>query len=98
MLTNCRLEFSSLNEHEFRHNFDCLNPFCNCGMAKENDERFVLHCPYFNDLRQNLLGQLSWVLNEDSLNLDPRELCHLMLYGNPSLSVIDNRMVLEEKA
>ena len=95
LLTKCRLEFSFLNEHKFRHNFDCLNPFCNCGMAKEDNEHFFLHCPHFNELRQNLLGQLSRVLNKDALNLDPKELCHLMLYGSPSLSVIDNRMVLE---
>ena len=68
---------------------------CNCGMAKEDNEHFFLHYPHFNELRQNLLGQLSRVLNKDALNLDPKELCHLMLYGSPSLSVIDNRMVLE---
>ena len=95
LLTKCCLEFSSPNEHKFRHNFDCLNPFCNCGMAKEDNEHFFLHCPHCNELRQNLLGQLSRVLNKDALNLDPKELCHLMLYGSPSLSVIDNGMVLE---
>ena len=91
LLTKCRLKFSS----QLRHNFDCLNPFCNCGMAKEDNEHFFLHCPHFNELCQNLLGQLSRVLNKDALNLDPKELCHLMLYGSPSLSVIDNSMVLE---
>ena len=95
LLTKCRLEFSPLNEHKFRHNFDCLNPFCNCGTAKEDNEHFLLHCPLFNELRQDLLGQLSEILNEDALNLDPKELCHLMLYGSPSLSVIDNRMIIE---
>ncbi len=54
-----------------------------------------MHCPLFNELRQDLLGQLSEILNEDALNLDPKELCHLMLYGSPSLSVIDNRMIIE---
>ena len=70
LLTKCRLEFSPLNEHKFRHNFDCLNPFCNCGMAKEDNEHFFLHCPHFNELHQNLLGQLFRVLNKDALNLD----------------------------
>ena len=32
--TKCRLEFSSLNEHKFRVNFDCLDQLFNCGMAK----------------------------------------------------------------
>ena len=93
--TKCRLEFSSLNEHKFRHNSNCLNPFCNCGMAEEDNEHFFQHCPIFNELRRHLLGQLSQILNIHALNLDPRELCHLMLYGNPSLSIIDNRMIIE---
>ncbi len=41
------------------------------------------------------LDSAQFVLNEDALNLDPKELCHLMLYGSPSLSVIDNRMIIE---
>ena len=61
-------------------------------MAKEDNEHY---CPLFNELRRDLLGQLSQILNIDALNLDPRELCHLMLYGSPSLSMIDNRMIIE---
>ena len=95
LLIKCHLEFSSLNEHKFRHNFDCPNPFCNCGVAKEDNEHFFLHCPLFDELRQDLLGQLSQIFNKDVLNLDPRELCHLILYGSSSLSMIDNRIIIE---
>ena len=31
-LTKLRIEFSKLNEHRFRHNFDCVSPFCYYGM------------------------------------------------------------------
>ena len=32
LLTRLRLDFSHLNEHRFRHNFnDILNPMCSCG-------------------------------------------------------------------
>ena len=79
----------------FRHDFDRLNPFCNCGMGKDDNEHFFLLFPFFNDLRRDLLGQLFQILNKHSLNLDPRELCHPMLYGSPSLSMIDNRMIIE---
>ena len=64
-------------------------------MADEANEHFFLPCPLFNELRQDPLGQLSQILNKDAVNLDPKELFHLMLYGNPSLSVIDNRMIIE---
>ena len=95
LLTKCRLEFSSLNEHKFRHNFDCLSLLCNCGVAKEDNEHLFLHCPRFDELRQDLVGQLSQILNKDALNLDRKELCHLILYGSPFLSMIDNRMIME---
>ena len=43
-LTELRFQFSALNKHKFRHNFDCLSPVCVCGTAKENNEHFLLHC------------------------------------------------------
>ena len=58
-LTKLRLQFSALNEHKFRHNFDCLSPACICGTAKEDNEHFLLHCPLYDILRCNLLGQVS---------------------------------------
>ena len=60
-LTKCRLEFSSLNEHKFGHYFYCINLLCNCGMTKEDNKHFFLHCPIFHQLRQDLLGQLSYI-------------------------------------
>ena len=33
LLTRLRLQYSALNEHRFRHAFDCLSPVCNCGLA-----------------------------------------------------------------
>ena len=59
MLTRLRVEFSSLNEHRFRHNFECLSPACICGAAKEDTEHYFLHCPQFSTLRQTLRGQIS---------------------------------------
>ena len=55
-------------------------------MTKADNEHFFLHCPFFNELRQDLLGQLSQILDKDVLNLDPKELCHLMFCESPSLS------------
>ena len=44
-LTKLRLRFSLLNEQKFRHGFDSLTPLCACGMDKEDNEHFFLHCP-----------------------------------------------------
>ena len=36
LLTRLRLNFSHLNEHKFRHNFnDTINPMCSCGKEPE---------------------------------------------------------------
>ena len=45
LLTRLRVNFSSLNEHRFRHNFECLSPMCICGAAREGTEHYLLHCP-----------------------------------------------------
>ena len=54
-LTKLRVKFSDLNEHKFRHNFDCLNPICDCDKANEDNEHFLLHCPLYDIIRQDLL-------------------------------------------
>ena len=57
-LTRLRVGFSPLNEHRFRHNFDCLSPLCVCGIGNEDNEHFLLHCPLFDNARRDLFGQL----------------------------------------
>ena len=94
-LTKLRLEFSELNAHRFRHNFDCLSPFCFCGMAKEDNEHFLLHCQRFDLMRIDLLRKLSDIPGLDVSKLNAKTLCEMLLYGNPHLSIIDNRIVLE---
>ena len=93
-LTKLRLRFSLLNEHKFRHNFDSLTPLCACGMNKEDNEHFFLHCPQFDLMRQNLFGQLSHISGL-TLNLDDNPLCELLLFGDPRFSVASNSKILE---
>ena len=41
LLTRLRLEFSHLNEHRFRHNFEsCVNPLCSCSLTTEDTEHY----------------------------------------------------------
>ena len=37
------LQFSPLNIHRFRQNFDCLSLLCVCGEEDENNDHFFLH-------------------------------------------------------
>ena len=94
LLTKLRLKFSMLNEHKFRHNFDSLTPFCACGNDMEDNEHFLLRCPHFDVMRQDLFGWLSEIpgLNIDQ---DDKPLCDLLLLGDSKKSVIINRIILE---
>ena len=57
-LSKLRLHFSRLNEHRLRQNFDCLAPVCLCGIANEDSEHFLLHCPFFEECAKRSPWQL----------------------------------------
>ena len=77
-LTRPRVGFSPLNEHGFRHNFDCLSPLCVCGIGNEDNEYFLLHCPLFDNARGDLFGQLGDILLLDFTVLDNEALSNLL--------------------
>ena len=95
LLSKLRLQFSRPNEHRFRHNFDCLDPVCHCCITNEDNEHFLLHCPFFEEARRDLLGSLSDIPGLDIAGLDAQSLCHIILFGNPGLTLIANRMIME---
>ena len=94
-LTTIRLKFSALNEHKFRHRFDCLSPCCTCGEAVEDNEHFLLHCPRFETMRTDILGQLSDIPGIYITLMDSKSLCQLLLFGSTNLTVVENRIILE---
>ena len=81
-LIKIHLKFSALNEHKFRHKFDCLSPCCTCGEAIEDNEHFLLHCPRFEMMRGDLLRQLSDFPGIDITLMDSKSLCQLLLFGS----------------
>ena len=90
-----RLQSGALNEHNFRHNFDCLSPVCICGAAKEDNEHFLLHIPLYDIMRCDLHGPVPEIPVLDISNYDPKSLCTLLLFGSLMLNVIENRMIVE---
>ena len=94
LLIKLRLKSIVLNEHKFRHNFDSLTPFCACGNDMEDNEHFLLRCPQFDVMRQDLFGRLSEIPGL-SIDLDDKRMCDLLLFGDSKNSVIINRIILE---
>ena len=57
-----------------------------------------MHCPLYDVIREDLFDQLSDVPGLDVAsisNIDDDTLCHRLLFGNPSLGTIENRVKLE---
>ena len=79
LLTRLRVQFSALNEHRFRHAFDCLTPICICGLSKESNEHFLLHCPQHHAYRMDLFGQLSEIPGIGFASLDDESRCNILL-------------------
>ena len=74
LLTRLRLNFSHLNEHKFRHNFnDTINPMCNCGPATETTIHYLLRCQLYSVQRAELLDgvyKLDSTLKKYALNVN----------------------------
>ena len=94
-LTKLRVKFSPLNEDKFRHNFESLSPICACNSGIEDNEHFLLQCPIYDQMRNDLLDRLSRIPGLELGNLSSGALCELLLFGNPSFNDIANKLILE---
>ena len=59
------------------------------------NEHFLLHCPLYSILRQDLFDQLSDIDGFNVADVDPKELCPLLLFGDQNLGTVANRIILE---
>ena len=94
-LTKLRVRFIRLNEHKFRHNYESVSPICACNTGIEDNEHFLLHCPMYDQMRNDLLDQLSEIPSLELGNLSSKALCKLLLFGDPYFSNIANELILE---
>lgn len=70
-----RTHCSALKEHLFAKNI-VADPYCSCG-AVENNKHFLLECPAFNDIRQDMLNEIISVTNPT---------VDILLFGNTALN------------
>ena len=81
LLTRLRLDFSHLNEHKFRHNFnDINNLMCSCGKETETTLHYLLRCDIYSIYRLELLNDIC-ALNESLKNSSEEKLLKILLYG-----------------
>ena len=95
-LFQLRSGLSPLKAHKFRHNFDDTpNPTCPCGTAAESTQHFLLHCPIFSTHRKKLLEDINPLIGKLNLNPDDQNFVTILLYGNDSLAIHENKAILE---
>lgn len=87
--TRLRTECSSLNQHLFKRNL-VLSPNCACGDV-ENNEHFLLVCPRYNVIRNDLLNTISNLITTAIQNIST----DLLLFGDRELSVQNNTRIFK---
>ena len=94
-LTRLRLDFSHLNEHRFRHNFqDCLNPLCSYSLETEDTKHYLLHCHHFSQHRIDLINSVKYIFEGfDSLSDIAKK--DVLLYGDPRFDINKSKFILE---
>ena len=96
LLTRLHVEFSDLCSHRYNHKFHCSEQFCSCQTGLEDNEHFLLPCPYFSTQLKTLLDLVINLVGTDIMRLPSKELCTLLLYGNSDFSFLVNHGVIEE--
>ena len=95
LLSHLRLNFSHLNGHKLRHNFnDTVDPMCTCGLEPETTLHYLLRCNLYSAQRQELLNNVC-VLNPSLKNYSNEKLLNILLYGLENFNCNMNKGILK---
>ena len=84
-----------LRYHKFKHGFlDAIDPLCRCNTGIENTVHYFLHCPNFSFARDTFLNEIA-IVDRSIIDQDDIKIIQTFLYGNPSYSVNDNKLILD---
>ena len=94
-LSRIRLGFSHLRYHKFKHGFlDAIDPLCSCSTGIENTVHYFLHCPNFSFAQNTFLNEIA-IVDRPIIDQDDIKIIQTFLYGNPSYSINDNKLILD---
>ena len=91
-----RVSLSPLRAHKMSHNFqDTPSDICQCGMDAESTAHYLLDCELFIEARINLFEIVNPILQAKGLHFPSNNhLVNFILYGDNSLSMKENKIVL----
>ena len=96
-LFKLRMGLSHLRSHKKRHGFtDTSSDLCVCKEGAEDSYHFLLKCSSYDTKRATLINGVNAVLLTNNLNYPdfPLNELNLLLYGHPSISRTDNKLIL----
>ena len=92
--TRLRLGLSGLHGHLYRYNIIQDGTCPNCYLGQEDTKHYVLHCPFYNIQRINLLEHLVETIPFEALSLlNDNALIHGLLHGFEFMSFTGNKTV-----
>ena len=95
LLSRPTLNFSHLNEHKFRFNFnDTVDPICACGLEPETTLHYLLRCNLYSTQRLELLNNV-YILNPSLKNYCNEKLLNIFLYGSEDFNCNMNKKILK---
>ena len=94
-LTGLRLGLNHLCCRKFKHGFlDAVDLLCSCSTATENTVHYFLHCPNFSTARNTFRNEIA-IVERSIIDQDEIKIIQTFLYGNPTYSVNDNKLILD---
>ena len=86
VIAQLRIGFSDLNDHLFLKG--CLeDPQCLCGYRCENTSHFLLECPLYSNIRNNMIQKINQLNSSLTVN------ANLLLYGDETLNFTSNNLI-----
>ena len=97
-LFQLRLGLSPLRSHKKSYKFaDTPSDICLCRLGKEDTRHVLFSCPFYATKRAVMISSVDEILQRNNLNYPtnfPVNELNLYLYGLPTLSSADNRLIL----
>ena len=94
-MTRLRVNFSRLNEHKFRHDFnDTVDPMWKCSLDTETTLHFLLSCRLYSTIRIEFLVD-TYTVASSITNYWDEKLLNILLHGSEYFSIKTNQSVLQ---
>ena len=96
-LTWLRVDLNPLSFYKFKHNFkDTPDSSCKCNHGDEDTPHFLLDCHDYDNIRRNLMRNISSIIESDLNTMSRDEIVNLLIFGSSNYEFVINKQILQE--